>query len=48
MRVMAVKLTGNVGSRYVLAQPAMVVDPMAVTGNPNTSYNVYRPLELSR
>jgi hypothetical protein len=48
VRIMAVKLTGNPGGRYVLAEPAMAVDPTTVTGTSGTSYNVYHPLRLTR
>jgi hypothetical protein len=48
VRIMAVRLTGNPGGRYVLAQPAIAVDSTAVTGTSGTSYNVHQPLRLTR
>lgn len=50
VRIMAVRLTGNPGSRYVLAQPAVMVDRTAVTSSTvtGTSYNVYKPPTLVR
>ncbi len=49
VRIMAVKLTGSVSSKYVLAQSAIAVDRTTVTtGGSGKSYNVYHPLRLTR
>lgn len=49
-RIVGVNLTGSPGSRYVLAQPATVIDRAAVSSPTvsGTSYYVYRPPMLVR
>jgi Flp pilus assembly protein TadG len=46
-RIVDYKLTG--GSKYILIQPALVVDDSALDGGgPSSSYNVYQPVVLAR
>jgi hypothetical protein len=46
---MAVKLTGSMSSKYVIVQPALVVDDSAVTGPGDvTSDYVYTKVRLVR
>ena len=47
IRIMDVKLTGKMSSKYVMIQPAVVVDDAAIeSGDSDSSYYVYRPVQL--
>jgi len=49
IRIMDVKLTGSMSSKYVIAQPACVVDDAVITrGGAGASYLVYAPPRLTR
>jgi hypothetical protein len=49
VRIMAVQLTGNPGSRYVLAQPGVAADATVVTGGvTGTSFGAYGKPRLVR
>lgn len=48
VRVLDVKLTGSMDSKYVMIQPAMVVDDSTVTGTNGNSKYVYQPVRLTR
>ncbi|MGE3180737.1 MAG: pilus assembly protein TadG-related protein [Phycisphaerae bacterium] len=47
VRIMDVKLTGSMKSKYLIVQPAIVVDDAALGGGiAGTSYNVLRPAQI--
>jgi len=46
IRIVDYKLTG--GNKYILIQPAMVVDDSALDGGGASSYSVYQPVVLAR
>jgi len=49
IRIMDVKLTGSMDSKYVIAQPAYVVDDAVITrGGASSSYLVFAPPRLTR
>jgi hypothetical protein len=48
VRVMDVKLTGAMTRKYLVIQPAIVVDETGITDNSGTQNNLYRPPQLVR
>lgn len=48
IRILDVKLTGSMKSKYLMIQPAIVVDDSAIAGDSGTSHYVYRPPHLVR
>lgn len=47
IRILGVKLTGSMNSKYVIIQPALVVDDSAITDEADgSSYFVYQPVRL--
>lgn len=47
IRILGVKLTGSMNSKYVIIQPALVVDDSAITEEASgSSYFVYQPVRL--
>ncbi len=48
VRIVDVKLTGAMNLKYLIIQPAIVVDETGITDNSGTQNNLYRPPQLVR